>query len=130
MVLGLSPSGEVRPVGEGVGPVAYVIEYGDDDDGSHAYEFVCRKCALKDDKLKEIAMKDQKKLDADKMNALDNLIYLFAGLGLVGIVALIVKGLRALGDIAMVAVLAAVGIGGACAWIAAGAACLKWAILG
>lgn len=113
-----------------VGPGAYVIEHGDDDDGSRAYEFVCRKCALNDDKLKEIAMKDQKQIDKGKMNALDNLIYLFAGLSLVGIVALIVKGLRALGDIAMVAVLAAVGIGGACAWIAAGAACVKWAILG
>ena len=75
-------------------------------------------------------MKDQGKLDKGKLDALDNLIYLFAGLGLVGIVALIVKGLRALGDIAMVAVLAAVGIGGACAWIAAGAACLKWWIVG
>ena len=53
-----------------------------------------------------------------------------AGLGLVGIIALIVKGLRALGDIAMVAVLAAVGVGGACAWLAAGAACLKWWIVG
>ena len=71
-------------------------------------------------------MKDQKQIDKDKMNALDNLIYLFAGLSLVGIVALIVKGLRALGDIAMVAVLAAVGIGGACAWIAAGSACVYW----
>ncbi len=113
------------PVGKG-----YVIEHGDDDDGSRAYEFVCRKCALNDDKLKEIAMKDQKQIDKDKMNALDNLIYLFAGLGLVGIIALIVKGLRALGDIAMVAVLAAVGIGGACAWLAAGAACVKWWIVG
>ena len=75
-------------------------------------------------------MKDQKQIDKDKMNALDNLIYLFAGLGLVGIIALIVKGIRALGDIAMVAVLAAVGVGGACAWLAAGAACLKWAICG
>lgn len=64
------------------------------------------------------------------MNALDNLIYLFAGLGLVGLVALIVKGLRALGDIAMVFVLAAVGVGGACAWLTAGAACVKWAIWG
>ena len=71
-------------------------------------------------------MKDQKQIDKDKMNALDNLIYLFAGLGLVGIIALIVKGIRALGDIAMVAVLAAVGIGGACAWLTAGAACVKW----
>ncbi len=113
------------PVGKG-----YVIERGDDDDGSLSYEFVCRKCALNDDKLKEIAMKDQKQIDKDKMNALDNLIYLFAGLGLVGIIALIVKGLRALGDIAMVAVLAAVGIGGACAWLAAGAACVKWWIVG
>ena len=75
-------------------------------------------------------MKNQKQIDKDKMNALDNLIYLFAGLGLVGIVALIARGLRALGDIAMVAVLAAVGIGGACAWIAAGAACVKWLIVG
>lgn len=113
------------PVGKG-----YVIEHGDDDDGSRAYEFVCRKCALNDDKLKEIAMKDQKQIDKDKMNALDNLIYLFAGLSLLGIIALIVKGLRALGDIAMVAVLAAVGVGGACAWLAAGAACLKWWIVG
>lgn len=113
------------PVGEG-----YVIDHGDEDDDSRAYEFICRKCALQDDKLKEIAMKDQKQIDKDKMNALDNLIYLFAGLGLVGIIALIVKGLRALGDIAMVAVLAAVGVGGACAWIAAGAACLKWWIVG
>lgn len=113
-----------------VGPGAYVIERGDDDDGSLSYEFVCRKCALKDDKLKEIAMKDQDRIDRDKMNALDNLIYLFAGLSLVGIVALIVKGLRALGDIAMVAVMAAVGVGGACAWIAAGSACVKWAIFG
>ena len=113
------------PVGKG-----YVIEHGDKDDDSLSYEFVCRKCALNDDKLKEIAMKDQKQIDKDKMNALDNLIYLFAGLGLVGIVALIVKGLRALGDIAMVAVLAAVGVGGACAWLAAGAACLKWWIVG
>lgn len=113
------------PVGEG-----YVIERGDEDDDSRAYEFVCHKCALQDDKLKEIAMKDQKQIDKDKMNALDNLIYLFAGLGLVGIIALIVKGIRALGDIAMVAVLAAVGVGGACAWIAAGAACLKWWIVG
>jgi hypothetical protein len=123
MVLGLSPSGEVRPVGEGEG---YVIERGDDDDGSRAYEFVCRKCALNNDKLKEIAMKDREKLDKGKLDALDNLIYLFAGLGLVGIIALIVKGLRALGDIAMVAVLAAVGVGGACAWIAAGGACVYW----
>ena len=113
------------PVGKG-----YVIERGDDGDDSLSYEFVCRRCALKDDKLKEIAMKDQKKLDADKMNALDNLIYLFAGLSLVGIVALIVKGLRVLGDIAMVAVLAAVGIGCAGAWLAAGAACVKWWIVG
>ena len=113
------------PVGKG-----YIIERGDEDDDSRAYEFVCHKCALQDDKLKEIAMKDQKQIDKDKMNALDNLIYLFAGLGLVGIIALIVKGLRALGDIAMVAVLAAVGVGGACAWIAAGAACLKWWIVG
>ena len=113
------------PVGKG-----YVIEHGDKDDDSLSYEFVCHKCALQDDKLKEIAMKDQKQIDKDKMNALDNLIYLFAGLGLVGIIALIVKGIRALGDIAMVAVLAAVGIGGACAWIAAGAACLKWWIVG
>ena len=113
------------PVGKG-----YVIEHGDKDDDSLSYEFVCHKCALQDDKLKEIAMKDQKQIDKDKMNALDNLIYLFAGLGLVGIIALIVKGIRALGDIAMVAVLAAVGIGGACAWLAAGAACVKWAIWG
>ena len=113
------------PVGKG-----YVIEHGDDDDGSRAYEFICHKCALQDDKLKEIAMKDQKQIDKDKMNALDNLIYLFAGLGLVGIIALIVKGIRALGDIAMVAVLAAVGVGGACAWLVAGAACLKWWIVG
>ena len=35
-------------------------------------------------------MKNQKQIDKDKMNALDNLIYLFAGLGLVGIIALIV----------------------------------------
>lgn len=75
-------------------------------------------------------MKDREKLDKGKLDALDNLIYLFAGLSLVGIVALIVKGLRALGDIAMVVVLAAVGIGGACAWIAAGTACVKWAIWG
>ena len=75
-------------------------------------------------------MKDQGKLDKGKLDALDNLIYLFAGLGLVGIIALIVKGLRSLGDIAMVAVLAAVGIGGACAWLAAGAACLKGWIVG
>lgn len=113
-----------------VGPGAYVIEHGDDDDGSRAYESVCRKCALNDDKLKEIAMKDQGRIDRDKVAALDNLIYLFAGLGLVGIIALIVKGLRALGDIAMVAVLAAVGIGCAGAWLAAGAACVKWAIWG
>lgn len=113
------------PVGKG-----YVIEHGDEDDGSLSYEFICHKCAIKHEKLKEIAMKDQKQIDKDKMNALDNLIYLFAGLGLVGIIALIVKGLRALGDIAMVVVLAAVGIGGACAWIAAGAACLKWWIVG
>lgn len=113
------------PVGKG-----YAIEHGDDDDGSRAYEFVCRMCALKDDKLKEIAMKDQDRIDRDKVAALDNLIYLFAGLSLVGIVALIVKGLRALGDIAMVAVLAAVGIGCAGAWLAAGAACVKWWIVG
>ena len=113
------------PVGKG-----YVIEHGDKDDDSLSYEFVCHKCALQDDKLKEIAMKDQKQIDKDKMNALDNLIYLFAGLGLVGIIALIVKGLRALGDIAMVVVLEAVGIGGACVWLAAGAACLKWWIVG
>jgi hypothetical protein len=75
-------------------------------------------------------MKGQKQIDKDKMNALDNLIYLFAGLSLVGLVALIVKGLRALGDIAMVVVLAAVGVGGACAWLAAGAACVKWWIVG
>ena len=75
-------------------------------------------------------MKNQKQIDKDKMNALDNLIYLFAGLSLVGIVALIVKGLRALGDIAKVVAPAAVGIGGACAWLAAGAACVKWAIWG
>ena len=75
-------------------------------------------------------MKDQDRIDRDKVAALDNLIYLFAGLGLVGIIALIVKGLRALGDIAMVAVLAAVGVGGACAWLAAGAACVKWWIVG
>ena len=109
------------PVGKG-----YVIEHGDDDDGSRAYEFVCRKCALKDDKLKEIAMKDQDRIDRDKVAALRNLIALFAGMGLVGIIALIVKGIRALGDIAMVAVLAAVGVGGACAWIAAGGACVYW----
>ncbi len=75
-------------------------------------------------------MKDQGKLDKGKLDALDNLIYLFAGLGLVGIIALIVKGLRALGDIAMVVVLAAVGVGGACAWLTAGAACFKWWICG
>ena len=113
------------PVGKG-----YVIERGDEDDDSLSYEFICHKCALQDDKLKEIAMKDRGKLDKGKLDALDNLIYLFAGLGLVGVVALIVKGLRALGDIAMVAVLAAVGIGGACAWLAAGAACVKWWIVG
>jgi len=113
------------PVGKG-----YVIERGDDGDDSLSYEFICHKCALKHEKLKEIAMKDQEKLDADKVATLDNLIYLFAGLGVVGIIALIVKGLRALGDIAMVAVLAAVGIGGACAWLTAGAACVKWWIVG
>jgi hypothetical protein len=123
MVLGLSPSGEVRPVGEGEG---YVIERGDDDDGSRAYEFVCRKCALNDDKLKEIAMKDREKLDKGKLDALDNLIYLFAGLGLVGIIALIVKCLRQAADFMMLFILAAVGIGGACAWIAAGSACVYW----
>lgn len=113
------------PVGKG-----YVIEHGDDDDGSRAYEFVCRKCALKDDKLKEIAMKDQDRIDRDKVASLNNLIALFAGLGLVGIIALIVKCLRQAADFMMLFILAAVGIGGACAWIAAGAACLKWAILG
>ena len=43
------------------------------------------------------------------------------------------EGLRqllALGDIAMVAVLTAVGIGCTGAWIAAGTACVKWAIWG
>ena len=113
------------PVGEG-----YVISLMADDGGGLSYEFICHKCAAQDEKLKEIAMKDQKQIDKDKMNALDNLIYLFAGLGLVGVVALIVKGLRALGDIAMAAVLAAVGVGGACAWLAAGAACVKWWIVG
>ena len=113
------------PVGEG-----YVISLMADDGGGLSYEFICHKCALQDDKLEEIAMKDREKLDKGKLDALDNLIYLFAGLSLVGIIALIVKGLRALGDIAMVAVLAAVGIGGACAWLAAGAACVKWWIVG
>lgn len=113
------------PVGKG-----YAIEHGDDDDGSHAYEFVCRRCALKDDKLKEIAMKDQDRIDRDKVAALDNLIYLFAGLGLVGIIALIVKCLRQAADFMMLFILAAVGIGCACAWLAAGAACVKWAIWG
>ena len=75
-------------------------------------------------------MKNQDRIDRDKVAALDNLIYLFAGLSLVGIIALIVKGLRALGDVAMVVVLAAVGVGGACAWLAAGAACVKWWICG
>jgi hypothetical protein len=75
-------------------------------------------------------MKNQKQIDKDKMNALDNLIYLFAGLGLVGIIALIVKCLRQAADFMMLFILAAVGIGGACAWIAAGAACVKWAIWG
>ena len=114
-----------RPFGKG-----YVIEHGDDDDGSRAYEFVCRKCALNDDKLKEIAMKDQKQIDKDKMNALDNLIYLFAGISLLGIIALIVKCLRQAADFMMLFILAAVGIGGACAWIAAGAACVTWWIKG
>ena len=75
-------------------------------------------------------MKDQKQIDKEKMNALDNLIYLFAGLGLLGIIALVVKCLRHAADFMMLFILAAVGIGGACAWIAAGAACLKWWIVG
>ena len=75
-------------------------------------------------------MKDREKLDKGKLDALDNLIYLFAGLGLLGIIALIVKCLRQAADFMMLFILAAVGISGVCAWIAAGAACLKWAILG
>lgn len=71
-------------------------------------------------------MKDQKQIDKDKMNALDNLIYLFAGISLLGIIALIVKCLRQAADFMMLFILAAVGIGGACAWIAAGSACVYW----
>ena len=109
------------PVGKG-----YVIEHGDDDDGSRAYEFVCRKCALNDDKLKEIAMKDQKQIDKDKMNALDNLIYLFAGLGLVGIIALIVKCLRQAADFMMLFIFIAISLVTAGAWLTAGGACVYW----
>lgn len=109
------------PVGKG-----YVIEHGDDDDGSRAYEFVCRKCALNDDKLKEIAMKDREKLDKGKLDALDNLIYLFAGLGLVGIIALIVKCLRQAADFMMLFIFIAISLVTAGAWLTAGGACVYW----
>ena len=71
-------------------------------------------------------MKNQDRIDRDKVAALDNLIYLFAGISLLGVIALIVKCLRQAADFMLIFILAAVGLGGACAWIAAGSACVYW----
>ena len=71
-------------------------------------------------------MKDQKQIDKDKMNALDNLIYLFAGISLLGIIALIVKCLRQAADFMMLFIFIAISLVTAGAWLTAGGACVYW----
>jgi len=121
------------PVGKG-----YVIEHGDKDDDSLSYEFICRKCAAQDDKLKHLVnpkeekkMKTKERIDEDRLNAFETLITWFAILGFGGVVYLLARvamtAFAAVRDYLALIVFPAVMF--AASAVALGT-CLKWWIVG